>query len=230
MSISYYGCPCPDLKRPYSKMADAKSTIDAHVGCNRVLYVTNGEEQLKYESVRGFVGTKNWTIIHSLEESDRIKHLEDKFNEMQGAFSKMQDEIDEMQDEIDDIGGITMVPFVKNAAAQVLLRLIGEQPKLPTPVSTRFRCSTGKVKIRIESCAKELQFSSEKFIKTSDKILNRRNDTVHPANDSDLIEMVSNASRMLKKYPKLRRTCREEFEIIEEFASISTFFPSMPVA
>ena len=57
--------------------------------------------------------------------------------------------------------------------------------------------------------------------------MNRRNDTVHPANDSDLVEMVSNASRMLKKYPKLRRTCREEFEIIDEFASISTFFPSM---
>ena len=78
--ITYYGCPCPDLKRPCSKMAEAKSTIDAHVGCNRVLYVTNGEEQLKYESVRGFVGTKKWTIIRRLEESDRIKHLEDKFN------------------------------------------------------------------------------------------------------------------------------------------------------
>ena len=158
-------------------------------------------------------------IIHSLEESHRIKYLEDKFNEMQWAFSKMQDEID-------DIGGITMFPFVKNAAAQVLLHLIGEQPELPTPVST----STGDVKIRIESCAKELRFSFKTFIKTSDKILNRRNDTVHPGNDSDLVEMVSNASRMLKKYPKLRRTCREEFEIIEEFESVSTFFPSMPVA
>ena len=84
---------------------------------------------MKYESVRGFVGTKNWTISHSLEESDRIKHFEDKFNEMQGASSKMQGAFSKMQDEIDDIGGITMVPFVKNTATQVLLRLIGEQPK-----------------------------------------------------------------------------------------------------
>lgn len=84
---------------------------------------------MKYESVRGFVGTKNWTISHSLEESDRIKHFEDKFNEMQGASSKMQGAFSKMQDEINDIGGITMVPFVKNAATQVLLRLIGEQPK-----------------------------------------------------------------------------------------------------
>ena len=66
MSISYYGYPCPDLKRPYSKMADAKSTIDAHVGCNRVLYVTNGEEQLKYESVRGFVGTENCVALYRI--------------------------------------------------------------------------------------------------------------------------------------------------------------------
>ena len=119
----------------------------------------------------------------------------------------------------------TAAPFVENAAAQLLLFLVGAQPISPPPVSHRFESISGIVRERVSRCAKKLGLREKSFCTMADKILNRRNRTIHPECVDELAVLVKRALEMVTAFPNIELVCRSEVKILRAYEEISLCFP-----
>lgn len=73
---------------------------------------------------------KTWTGVFELQQNDALIALKDEMNENKSR----QDEINTRQERKNDVvEKQTVEPFLKNAAASILLFLDGSQPKVFTP-------------------------------------------------------------------------------------------------
>jgi hypothetical protein len=150
MSLTFFGAHSSVRLEP-PKMNDARSEIDSYVGSDsKVFYVHNGDLSMQMEEVRGQVGSKKWTVVFESGEAAAIKSLTETVKSLKETVDSMKAEFNKKFDVVEDI---TVVPFVRNVVAQILLYLVGAQPKIPPPVSRRFDSMEESVKKRVIRCA-----------------------------------------------------------------------------
>ncbi len=197
-------------------MDDARSEIDSIVGNDsEVFYVHNGDRELRMEEVRGQVGSKNWTVVFESGEGAAIKSLRDAVDSMKAEY----------ENKFQVVEDITVVPFVRNVAAQILLFLVGAQPKVPPPVSHWFDSMGESVKNRVIGCADTLGLPEKQFCNMAEAILERRNHTIHPESVVELAELTKQAVGMVNAFPNTELVCRSEVKILRAYGEISSFFP-----
>ena len=212
MSMVFYPCGMVRTLHCDDKLANVQGTIDSMVEKTmKVFYIHNSDKEYAYGTVPGSVGTKTWTVIHESNDSETLSALVTK--------------VDKMQRQLDAVGSIVVITYIRNTSAQVLLFLIGQQPK-PLIISKRFANSRGTVRDTIDKCANDIGLTSARFIDIGDSILNRRNYDVHSISIQELIETVKNSVDMIDLFPSLNKDCKNEVKIIEEFDVIRKRFPS----
>ena len=218
MSLTFYGAHSRVMLKP-SKMKDARSAIDCVVrNDSKVVSVHNGEREFVLDEVRGQMGSKAWTVVFESEEGAAIKCLRDRMDRMDRKEAEYGKKFQVLED-------TTVVPFVKNVAAQNLLFLVGAQPKVPPPVSHRFDSMLESVKNRVSGCADKLGFTEEKFCNMAEAILGRRNHTIHPESVVELAELTKRAVEMVNAFPNIESVCQSEVAILRAYEEISLFFP-----
>jgi hypothetical protein len=88
-----------------------------------------------------------------------LKNLMDEVKAMKNDFSK----------KFSVIENLTVVPFILNVVAQILLFLIGCQSLIPPPTSNRFHQMTELEEQRVRKRASKIEYIGYRNIKTSAK-------------------------------------------------------------
>ena len=171
----------------------------------------NSDEESADENVPEAVVTKTWADIHESNDSETISALVIK--------------VDKMQRQLDIVGRIVTTTYIRNASAQVLFLLLGQQLK-PLIIPKSFANSRGTVRDTINKCSNDIGLTSAKFVDICDSILNHRDDDLHPIDIQELIETVKKSVDMIDLFPHLYKDCKDEVKIIEEFEVIRKHFPS----
>jgi hypothetical protein len=221
MSLIFYGAHSSARLEP-PKMNDARSEIDSFVGSDsKVFYVHNGDQEMQMEEVRGQVGSKKWTVVHESGEAAAIKSLKETVESLKETVDSMKAEFNRKFDVVEDI---TVVPFVRNVVAQILLYLVGAQPKKSPPVSRRFESMEESVKKRVIRCADKLGFTEKRFCNMAEAILERRNHTLHQESVVELAKLTKKAVDMVNAFPNIELVCRDEVTILRAYVEDSSFF------
>jgi hypothetical protein len=184
MSLTFFDAHSSVRLEP-PKMNDARSEIDSYVGSDsKVFYVHDGDLEMQMEEVRGQVGSKKWTVVFESGEAAAIKSLKKTVKSLKETVDSMKAEFNKKFDVVEDI---TVVPFVRNVVAQILLYLVGAQPE--TPVSRRFDSMEESVMKRVIRCADKLGLMKKRFCNMAEAILERRNHTLHPESVVELAKL-----------------------------------------
>lgn len=182
------------------------------------LYTNNGSRHFGDGEIKGQLGNGKWTVVYESGTSEEIKILKQKMYILEQEMLSQGKKLNILEDQ-------TVNPYLRNAAASVLLYLYGAQPIIPTPISSRFQRMDAITAVRVKNCAYDLGYTSIKFSNIADNILGRRNNSVHPETTELLAVMVAKANAMIDAYPMTRKHLSEEVMIIEHFEEIRIFFP-----
>ena len=196
-----------------TSMAKKISESYAHIPSTEIWHLENITSTLR--QVEFYFVTGNFTTpAHAFLILDKLEELLNHI-ELQAEYGKKFQVLEDT----------TVVPFVKNVAAQTLLFLVGAQPKVPPPVSHRFDSMLESVKNRVSGCADKLGFTEKEFCNMAETILGRRNHTIHPESVVELAELTKQAVEMVNAFPNIVLVCRSEVTILRAYEEISLFFP-----
>jgi len=163
-------------------------------------------------------GNKEWSVIvDSLNYEDRA------------AITRLENDLAAVQQQMKWLSTATVVPFVRNCASQILHFLVGDQPMMSTPTNSKFAgIVPGDSKYKLlEVVASDPEFglSKNRLIALCDPLVTRRNNTVHCATVSQLNEVVKQAVSAFEAFPSLVLECRDEFDVISNYAVFRVHYP-----
>lgn len=174
--------------------------------------VIRGDDVIGSKKRKGCVGTSSWSVYTpNFDIQERLDQ-----------FEKRLSKVEEDNYLLFETFGI---PFVKNTVAQLLLWIIGQQPKIHVAPPTWFTAAKGKeLKVisdffdlaRFPRVNKKL-IDLAKFQSIADRILLERNLDTHPSRIEELSEMVGKSLNLLKNKDLLKHNIQLEFAILEAF-------------
>ena len=122
-------------------------------------------------------------------------------------------------------------PLISNFIGELLLFVVGEQPKTVTPSRwfSRAKNSSGK-KISGRVDATERLFSGiVNFKQVANELINKRNRSSHCSSVDELTERVDFAMQAFDAFPELVNTMNNEYSILLSFHQIENQVLSIPL-
>ena len=202
----------------------AEVVTPAAIGNCRKIHVNDGEHTRLDDQIKGPLGQKRWTVVYELQQTEQnqvlssaIEVLRDEVDHLKVINSRQEQKHDVVQQQ-------TVEPFLRNAAASILLFLDGSQPKASSP-SYRFKGQKRAAESRRLACAADIGYTDLKFTTMADGILDRRNAATHPGDVRALDAMIATANNMISAFPNVRGSIKDEVAVIEQYSTIKAHFP-----
>lgn len=171
-----------------------------------------------------------WSVIvDTTSESDR-KDIAD----LKARVSDLESSVNGLKSQVGWLTHNTAVPFIRNVAAQTLLFLIGDQPMVPQPQTSKYAsivCGDQNHMV-LENVGSDTRFtlSKARFAAICDPLIVRRNRTSHFGTVTELDTAVTNALLAFDVFQELSYKCKEEYDIISNYHVIRDYFPpSTPI-
>ena len=192
----------------FSNLHTGETFVAATTGCmiiNKLSDIKPGQ----------LVGTVPWNVLYSGDITERMDKLEHDLRETQNEIIEQR----RIYSEDAIVWGKT---FIQNTATQLLLFVIGPPSGQPrnSSESTRFRC-LDNARFRAFKPDENDRMS---FANTADRIVTRRNHTLHFVDKDALHAEVVRAQELLDRYPKLRRACSDESMVLEAYPQLKDAF------
>ncbi len=195
------------------------------------------------------LGRKPWTVVYpdDTDITKRLNKLEDdlsaskiehtsQINSIKIEHGKelveLNIDIKNLKKTIEEDAKIFGREFLQNTATQILLFAIREQPK-PSSTATYFRsrkttCPELTTFVTAANAANPdavVSYTETGLASTFDKIITRRNSTLHYSDRHSLeSKAVTVARELLARHPVLRATCAQETFVIDFYEKILSAF------
>ena len=172
-------------------------------------------------------------LVVSMITEDPCAALREEFEDFR---RKSVDEAESIRSDLNDLStfsrDVTAIPFIKNLVGELLLYVVGEQPKPGYP-SARFDYPTNSMKQkigpRVEATAHILSLDTDNFKSKANNLITSRNNSSHCSSLAELRNRIDNAKKAFKAFPGLIVTMPDEYAIIQAYDEIEAKVLSMPL-
>ena len=171
-------------------------------------------------------GTKPW-VVFKRDETDLAQYVAAQKIENDARFTAMEEQLARLAQSTETLS----IPFIRNAATQVLLFCIGNQPhvnpssvnyfhNLPKNPGTPFALALDALNDTLPAPTTDNYIAS-----TFDAIIERRNNSLHVRNVQQLKDdLVEPSLALINRHPNLLVACRQELLVLRAFEGLLRAF------
>lgn len=163
----------------------------------------------------------------------QLEALSEKFQDQELKLTKLQDHVQGLTTKCDFVRDAFTKALIANIVGELLLFVIGEQPKKNKGSNHFFKETNSKgedITDRIEAIVKLFKgtIANKKFKTIANKMIDQRNSQSHCSSVKQLKERVEQAVQAFVAYPELMQTMSTEYKILTKFNNIETKVLSIP--